>query len=92
MKEQIKQEYPYEVWVVWNSDYPDEGSVVYPADFAQTETEVLVRANTALVGNIDAIDGGFDVAMLMRSKLTCGELERLENRKPYIVAVGQRIE
>lgn len=33
----------------------------------------------------------FDVAMLMRSKLPCGELERLENRKPYIVAVGQRI-
>jgi hypothetical protein len=90
MEEQIKQEYPYEVWVLWDPECPEDGSELREKGFETTPERVLAKAN-AQHGSLGEILQPFGQAQLMRSKLPYEELRLVPNRALYIAEIGPTI-
>ena len=89
-REWLEQEYPYKVWVLWDSDYPEDGSELREEGFGTTPEEVLAKAN-AQYGALGEMFPLFGQAELMHSRLPYEKLRLVQDRKPYITEIGPTI-
>lgn len=90
MGEWLEQEYPHKVWVLWDPEYPEDGSELREEGFGATPESVVAKAN-AQHGTLGEILQPFKQAQLMRSKLPYEKLRLVPDRKGYITELGPTI-
>lgn len=88
MEEQIKQEYPYEVWLVWWREVMDEGCEVHPINVGTSQQEVLDYANKR---QRFSEEEGFDFAEIRQSKVPFEELDKIEDMTPFLAPRQHRL-